>query len=312
MTPKLAIVIPAYKPDFFFETLQSIRDQTDKRFSLYIFDDASPANLEEIVNRFNFEVQVFFQRFDENLGSRSLVKQWERCIRETEGEEWVWLFSDDDIMAPDCVKSFYLTLESKPGYAAYRFDTHKISNDGEVIKKNQFPDTFDGADFLNLKLSYQQESYIVEYIFSLKAYNEIGGFPDLPLAWTTDDIFCLKLANYGEICSIDGGVVNWRYSESNISGRNSRENARLKMEASSAFVNWVFDQPEVYKKLKPQDLCISWYVRQIRSMEGQLTLWDELKSVQKIARRDKRIWKHYFEMKKNRSKIAGWLKIFSS
>lgn len=312
MTPNLAIVIPAYKSEFFNETLQSIRNQTDLRFSLYIFDDASPENIEEIVNRFEFEIKVVFKRFDKNLGSHSLVKQWERCIRETRDEEWIWLFSDDDTMTPDCVKSFYQTLENNPGYAAYRFDTHKISSDGEVIKKNHFPDTFDGASFLNLKLSYEQESYIVEYIFSRKAYEEIGGFTDLPLAWTTDDLFCLKLANYGEICSIDSGVVNWRYSESNISGGQNLENARQKMEASSIFVNWVIDHPEVYKKLNPRDLPISWYIRQIQSMKGQLTLWDEIKAVQKISKRDKGAWKHYFEMKKNRSKIVGWLKRFSS
>lgn len=312
MTPNLAIVIPAYKSEFFNETLQSIRNQTDLRFSLYIFDDASPENIEEIVNRFEFEIKVVFKRFDKNLGSHSLVKQWERCIRETRDEEWIWLFSDDDTMTPDCVKSFYQTLENNPGYAAYRFDTHKISSDGEVIKKNHFPDTFDGASFLNLKLSYEQESYIVEYIFSRKAYEEIGGFTDLPLAWTTDDLFCLKLANYGEICSIDSGVVNWRYSESNISGGQNLENARQKMEASSIFVNWVIDHPEVYKKLNPRDLPISWYIRQIQSMKGQLTLWDEIKAVQKISKRDKGAWKHYFEMKKNSSKIVGWLKRFSS
>lgn len=37
----LAIVIPYYKPDFFEETLQSVAAQTDKRFTLYIGNDAS-------------------------------------------------------------------------------------------------------------------------------------------------------------------------------------------------------------------------------------------------------------------------------
>ena len=37
----LAIVIPYYKLTFFEATLQSLADQTDKRFMVYIGDDAS-------------------------------------------------------------------------------------------------------------------------------------------------------------------------------------------------------------------------------------------------------------------------------
>ncbi|WP_234571597.1 glycosyltransferase family 2 protein [Rhodohalobacter sp. 614A] len=312
MNHNLAIVIPAYKPDFFKETLRSIQAQSDQRFSLYIFDDASPANLESIVQQFAFEFPVTFKRFEKNMGSESLVKQWERCIDQTENEEWIWLFSDDDIMEPDCVKSYYQAKVKNPGYAAYRFHTKKISAEGDVIRENRFPATFDGADFLNLKLSYEQESYVVEYIFSREGYEFIGGFPDLPLAWASDDLFCLKLADYGRICTIEGGNICWRYSDLNVSGKSHRGSARQKMEASYQFVNWILDHQNIRDKLNPRDLPISWYVRQLRTMRNQLTMMDELKAVQKLAVRDKRVWKHFFKMKKNRSKIIGWLKRFSS
>lgn len=311
MNPNLAIVIPAFKPDFFKETLQSIRDQSDRRFTLYIFDDASPADLKTIVNQLNYDFNVNFKRFEKNKGGRSLVRQWKRCIREIGDEEWVWLFSDDDLMDSDCVASFYQTIEKKPRYAAYRFNTQKISSRGEVIRENRFPDSFDGADFLNLKLSYQQESYVVEYIFSREAYDEIGGFPDLPLAWASDDLFCLKLADYGRISTIDGGKILWRYSDLSVSGRSHRGSARLKMEAASTFIKWILEHKNVRKKLDPSDLPVSWYIRQIRSMEGQLTFFDELKAVQKLAWKEKRVWIHYLKMKKDRSRILGWLKRFS-
>lgn len=312
MTLNLAIVLPAYKSKFLEETLQSIRDQTDQRFTLYVFDDASPENIQKIVEQTSIEADVIFKRFDVNVGGKSLTKQWERCIQETADEEWIWLFSDDDIMTPNCVESFYESLQENPGYSAYRFNTKKVSAEGEVIRENQFPDTFDGAEFLNKKLSYQEESYIVEYIFSRDAYHDIGGFPDLPLAWTADDLFCLKLADHGQICSIEGGCVHWRYSESNISGKSDRKNAKLKLKAASEFVDWMMERPQIVNNLNPKDLPLTWFVRQIRSMLDQLTLLDELMAMRIIARYDKTIWKHYFEMKKNRSKIVGWLKKFSS
>ena len=45
----LAIVIPAYKRDFLAETLQSLVNQTNQHFHLYIGDDHSPYNLKEVV-----------------------------------------------------------------------------------------------------------------------------------------------------------------------------------------------------------------------------------------------------------------------
>lgn len=312
MSPNLAIVIPAYKAEFLKQTLQSIRDQSDQRFSLYIFDDASPDNIEHVIQQIAYTSDVTFKRFDRNLGKESLTKQWERCIAETTGEEWIWLFSDDDLMTEDSVKSFYRSIEQNPGFSAYRFDTKKISSTGEVVRENRFPQIFDGAEFLNHKLSYKQESYIVEYIFSRRAYNDINGFPDLPLAWASDDLFCLKLAEHGKIHSIDGGCVHWRYSDSNISGSNDRDHARLKLQAASEFVDWIMDHSNIVQKLDPSDLPVTWFVRQIRSLLDQLTFADELKAVRSLAKHDKRVWKHYFKMKKNRSKIYGWLKKFSS
>jgi len=38
----LAIVVPYYKLTFFEETLKSLKSQTNKKFKVYIGDDASP------------------------------------------------------------------------------------------------------------------------------------------------------------------------------------------------------------------------------------------------------------------------------
>lgn len=43
---KLAIIIPAYKPRFLRETLDSIAKQNNHDFTVYIGDDASPYQLD--------------------------------------------------------------------------------------------------------------------------------------------------------------------------------------------------------------------------------------------------------------------------
>ena len=48
----LAIVIPFFKLTFFEETLQSLSTQTDKRFKVYIGDDASPEDCTALLQKF--------------------------------------------------------------------------------------------------------------------------------------------------------------------------------------------------------------------------------------------------------------------
>jgi len=107
---KLAIVIPAYKADYFEQALESIAGQTCTNFTLYIGDDASPHDLYAIVKDFESKINLHYKRYDENLGSKDLVAQWERCIDLVKDEKWIWLFSDDDLMAKHCVEEFYKSL----------------------------------------------------------------------------------------------------------------------------------------------------------------------------------------------------------
>ena len=79
---------------------------------MYIGDDCSPGNLYSIVEKYENRIPIVYKHFDENLGGKDLVAQWERCIDLVGDEEWIWLFSDDDIMDPTCVENFYRYIAS--------------------------------------------------------------------------------------------------------------------------------------------------------------------------------------------------------
>ena len=85
----LAIVIPYYKLTFFEASLQSLDNQTDKRFKVYIGDDTSSENPVNLLEKYKGKFDFVYHRFEENLGGVSLVKQWERCIALSGDEEWV-------------------------------------------------------------------------------------------------------------------------------------------------------------------------------------------------------------------------------
>jgi hypothetical protein len=61
----LAIVVPAYRPQFFQLALNSIAAQTDKNFQCYIFDDAAPEEIKSISDNFP---KFHYLRFEENMG----------------------------------------------------------------------------------------------------------------------------------------------------------------------------------------------------------------------------------------------------
>lgn len=225
---ELAIVIPAYKATYLKETLDSIANQTDKRFNLYIGDDCSPYNIESIVMEYKDRIPLIYKRFESNLGGKDLVAQWERCINLTSKEEYIWLFSDDDTMEPRCVESFYKLISTKPSEQLIHFNVNMIdSTDGCKIKTlPKFPQNLTAGEFLQLKLKGKIISFVVEFIFSRKLYEDVNGFQKFDLAWGSDFITWLKMAGISKkgITTIQENdcLVNWRKSLENISPNKSK------------------------------------------------------------------------------------------
>ena len=99
MENKIAVIIPAYKDTYLLNTLISINNQTDKKFNLYICNDSSPYNIEKVLADFKKINKIHFEyiKFENNLGGSDLIQHWNRCINQIKNEEWIWLFSDDDL-----------------------------------------------------------------------------------------------------------------------------------------------------------------------------------------------------------------------
>jgi hypothetical protein len=240
---KLAIVIPAYKQIFLDNALQSIAHQTNKNFTLYIGNDAGDKKIPAIVSEYTKQIRIVYKEFENNLGNELLVKQWTRCIDLVAGEQFVWLFSDDDIMDSECVEKFYEELiQSKKLYDIYRFNTRLIGSENKIIFENQeHPEIETSDEFAQMRLGDERMSSACEYIFSLEAYKAKGGFIDFPLAWCSDDATWIKLASDTSIKTIKGPKVSWRTSSQSISG--NRDNKAQKISALKKYLLWYNAQP---------------------------------------------------------------------
>ncbi len=247
----LAIVIPAYKAAYLPEVLDSIAAQTCRGFQLYIGDDASGENIGEIVREYSNTLPARYRRFNRNVGGVSLVQHWKRCIAMSQ-EPWVWLFSDDDVMDPECVERFHLELKATDGrHDLYRFNTLSIDGRGRVLSENPpHPQNETGSDFLVSRLRGGRTSTAQELIFSRAAWDIRGGFPDFPLAWASDDAFIADLGARKPIRVIPGPKLKWRLSGRNISSDKSLSGAIQKLQACREFVEWAAD---FLKKHPPTD-----------------------------------------------------------
>ena len=68
---KYSFVLPAYKARFFREAIESILNQTYSEFELIIVNDASPEDLDSIVNSYSDE-RIRYYRNKENIGGRDI------------------------------------------------------------------------------------------------------------------------------------------------------------------------------------------------------------------------------------------------
>lgn len=240
---KLAIIIPAYKETFLEQALESIASQTCQDFTVYVGDDCSPYDLSMIILKYEKRINLNYKRFDDNLGGKDLVAQWERCIALCKDEEWIWLFSDDDLMSPSCVEEFYkhLSIGAISNFDIVHFNVNIIDENNKILldhKLNAFPKVIDTLSFYKQRLSGKIPSFVVEYIYRKSSFEEKGGFQSFDLAWSSDVATCIKLSGEKGIYTLERGNISWRRSNENISPTLNREIAPRKMDAIVEFLGW--------------------------------------------------------------------------
>ncbi|MFD2909786.1 glycosyltransferase [Flavobacterium ardleyense] len=235
MKNNLAIVIPYYKIDFFKETLDSLKNQTNKNFNVYIGNDASLNNPEELLATYLDKLNITYHYFDKNLGSKSLVQQWNRCLALVQNEKWLMILGDDDVLASNVVASFYENIEEieLEGSLVIRFASEVINeNSKKITTVFTHPEKENGLAFLERKLKGGTRSSLSEYIFNKKELLKIG-IKDLPLAWYSDLLLVIELSVLNPIFSIDKSVVYFRNSGQNITSR--KDNLVKKNEGTFGF-----------------------------------------------------------------------------
>lgn len=237
----LAVVIPYYNITFFEETLQSLANQTNKNFKVYIGNDASPDDPIDLIKAFQGKLNITYIRFEENLGGTSLTRQWDRCIEMVQEEKWIMILGDDDVLESNVINAFFLHLsvfEKKSKIV--RFASKIITEEPKNISKIFDHPLWEKAeDAYFRKYRGFTRSSLSEYVFEKAIYEKIGFF-SFPLAWHSDDRAWLEFSSSMPIYSINEAIVLVRNSSISISGKTGNEG--LKNLATLNFLKYVISK----------------------------------------------------------------------
>lgn len=221
----LAIIIPYYKLKYFEQTLQSVENQTDRRFMLYIGNDASPEDPGEIIERVLKTTRYEYFSYAENLGGKNLTEQWHRIISEIKEKQWLMILGDDDVLEPNVVAEFYKNLESiyNKGISMIKLGKEIIDENNNLIKQEpEFPQEYSAVQLTEDKFFGRRHNSLSEHIFRTDKVKQYG-FKPFPLAWHSDDLALLEFADLGNFYFIGSAKVKVRISNDSISGQDNSD-----------------------------------------------------------------------------------------
>lgn len=231
-----SFILPAYKADFLDLSISSILSQDYKNFELVIVNDASPQDIDSIVNKYD-DSRITYHINSENIGGRSLVEQWNKSLNYAKGD-YVILASDDDMYATDFLSTMAKLINTYPYYNVYGCRKKIINSSGNIVDVDGFlGEDMSFLEFSNSLFLGVLYSSIPNYIFRRSALVENTGFIDFPLAWYSDDATILRLAREGIAFSNDL-LFSFRFSDNNVSSLMDERTFKLKVIATDKFYKW--------------------------------------------------------------------------
>lgn len=221
---KIAIIIPYYKIDFFEETLKSVAAQTNKNFTLYIGNDASPNDPMPLISKYFEKEEYQYFNYKDNVGGKNLALQWQRILKNVT-EDWFQILGDDDTISENFAEEFYNNLKEVQSFNCNVIKTSQclINEEGKIISSfTEFPKSFTRYFNWHRKFVIGERASLSEHILKTEKYHKYG-FQDFPIAWGSDDVAVFDFSENSPIYFINTAKVFVRFSEKSISGSNTND-----------------------------------------------------------------------------------------
>jgi len=221
-----SITIPAYKPLFLREAIESCLSQTYTDFELIIVDDASPYDLISIVKQFE-DSRVHYYKNKTNCGAINVVDNWNKCLGYCTGK-YVICMGDDDRLLPNCLEEYSKLIDKYPNLGVYHAWTEIIDENGSVSDITTARPEYETVYSMLWHRWKGRMQYIGDFCFDTQQLRNAGGFYKLPLAWSSDEISALIAAKESGVANTQTPTFQYRinrFTISNVGNADEKLNA---------------------------------------------------------------------------------------
>lgn len=198
--PKFSILIPAFKSRYFRECLESIISQTYSNFEIIVVNDASPENIQGIINELSdFRIKYYENKI--NCGAYRVVDNWNKCLSYSSGD-YILCMGDDDKLKPNCLDEYVRLINKYPDVKVFHALTEIIDEDGFITDiQESRPECETVYSMLYGRWRHRRIQFIGDWLFESNSLKQMNGFYFLPNAWGSDDMTAT-------ILSYEKGIVN--------------------------------------------------------------------------------------------------------
>src|ERR1035437_2195697 len=219
---KFSIAIPAYKASYLKECIDSILCQDYNDFELIIVNDASPENVEEIVQSYS-DLRIQYYCNTVNCGAIKVVDNWNKCLQYAKGQFFI-LMGDDDKMEPHYLSAFLAVINQYPEKKIFHCQSKIINEKSEIINHtSKLPTTESLLEMMYQRIVKNRHQYISDFVYDTEMLQSKGGFYSLPLAQMSDDISAYIMAQEFGIANVTEYVFLYRSHGTTISSQGAEE-----------------------------------------------------------------------------------------
>lgn len=233
--PLVTIGIPAYKPDYIREAINSALAQSYNNVEVVVVDDKSPYDLKSIVDTFN-DSRLHYYRNEKNLGYEDPANNWNRCLELAHGEYFA-LLCDDDLYEPEFISEMISLARKYPKIDIFRSKVRWINESNEVLGYYPTSPQYETCTnyMYDLFTGFRKQT-ITEFFYRTNAFRKCGGYAHLPKAMGSDWLTIFNVSWNGGIASTIKPLVSFRSSTANLSGKGqASKNIVEKITANNLF-----------------------------------------------------------------------------
>lgn len=186
---KFSVTIPAYKDKFLKETIDSVLAQTYPNYEVVIVNDASPYDIDSIVNQYD-DRRIRYFKNEKNCGAKDVVDNWNICLSHATGEYLICM-GDDDKLTPRCLQEFADLIEKYPQLDLFHARSEIIDDDSSLVCVLEERPEWESVYSL---IYNPRNTHLGDWLFKTETLRKKGGFYKLPYGWQSDDITAFIVA----------------------------------------------------------------------------------------------------------------------